>query len=97
MSAYKQYFPYDSEKPLIQRRTGVNDQSVPVGSGGPVSLAITPEIGRVLYLNKYWVAGIGVGIYDHETEADELTSAVKYNVPMTYVGYSLYCPWPVYL
>jgi len=41
-------------------------------------------------LNKYWDAGIGVGIYDHETEADELTSAVKYNVLMTYVGYSFY-------
>ena len=41
-------------------------------------------------LDKYWDAGIGFGIYDHETESDELKSAVKYNVLMTYIGYSFY-------
>ena len=41
-------------------------------------------------LNKYWDAGIGFGIYDHETESDELKNAIKYNVLMTYVGYSFY-------
>jgi hypothetical protein len=41
-------------------------------------------------LNKYWDAGIGFGIYDHETETDELKNAIKYNVLMTYVGYSFY-------
>ena len=41
-------------------------------------------------LNKYWDAGIGFGLYDHETESDELKSAIKYNVLMTYVGYSFY-------
>lgn len=41
-------------------------------------------------LNKYWDAGIGFGVYDHETETDELKSAVKYDLLMTYVGYSFY-------
>ena len=41
-------------------------------------------------LDKYWDAGIGFGIYDHETETDELKNAIKYNVLMTYVGYSFY-------
>jgi len=41
-------------------------------------------------LNKYWDAGIGFGLYDHETESNELKNTVQYNVLMTYVGYSFY-------
>lgn len=41
-------------------------------------------------LNKYWDAGIGAGIYDHSTESSELRSEIKYNVLMTYIGYSFY-------
>ena len=41
-------------------------------------------------LDKYWDAGIGFGIYDHEIESDALRNAIKYNVLMTYVGYSFY-------
>ena len=35
-------------------------------------------------------AGIGFGIYRHDTEADDLSSDVEYNVLMTYIGYSFY-------
>lgn len=41
-------------------------------------------------LDKYWDAGIGYGIYQHDTEKGELRSDVKYDVIMTYVGYSFY-------
>jgi hypothetical protein len=41
-------------------------------------------------LDRYWDAGIGVGIYDSKTESSELSSEIEYNVLMTYVGYSFY-------
>jgi len=41
-------------------------------------------------LDKYWDAGIGYGIYQHNTEKDELRTEVEYDVIMTYVGYSFY-------
>lgn len=41
-------------------------------------------------LDRYWDAGIGYGIYQHDTESSDLSNDVKYNVLMTYVGYSFY-------
>ena len=41
-------------------------------------------------VNKYWDTGIGYGIYDHETDTNELKNKIKYNVLMLYVGYSFY-------
>lgn len=41
-------------------------------------------------LDKYWDAGIGYGIYQHDTESSELSNNVEYDIFMTYVGYSFY-------
>jgi len=41
-------------------------------------------------VNKYWDAGIGYGIYEHETDTSELTNKIKFDVLMMYVGYSFY-------
>ena len=41
-------------------------------------------------LNKYWDAGIGVIMYDHDIETDELKNSIEYDGLMTYVGYSFY-------
>ena len=41
-------------------------------------------------LNRYWDAGTGAGIYDHDIETAELNNRIKYNILMTYVGYSFY-------
>jgi len=41
-------------------------------------------------VNKYWDAGIGYGIYEHETETSELSNKIEYDVVMMYVGYSFY-------
>jgi len=40
-------------------------------------------------LDKHWDAGIGYGIYRHDTDKGELRSNVEYDVIMTYVDYSL--------
>ena len=41
-------------------------------------------------LDRYWDAGIGYGLYQHDTESSGLSNDVKYEVLMTYVGYSFY-------
>ena len=41
-------------------------------------------------LDRYWDAGIGYGIYQHDTESSGLSNDVEYEVLMTYVGYSFY-------
>lgn len=41
-------------------------------------------------INKKWDTGIGYGIYYHDTEGGGLRNKVKYNMLMTYVGFSWY-------
>ena len=41
-------------------------------------------------LSKRWDAGIGYGIYHHDTQSGGMRNKVKYNVVMTYVGFSFY-------
>jgi membrane-associated phospholipid phosphatase len=69
-------------------RLSVSADLTGLSLGGQKQLDASVSLGY--RLDKYWDAGFGFGIYDHETESDELKSAVKYNVLMTYIGYSFY-------
>ena len=41
-------------------------------------------------LNKKWDAGVGYGIYKHDTESGGLKNIVEYDMLMTFVGFSWY-------
>jgi len=82
--------------PLVNAAVGYqfNPRLSVVATLGGLSLSnqkqLDANISMGYRLDRYWDAGIGYGIYQHDTESSELSSEVDYEVLMTYVGYSFY-------
>ena len=48
------------------------------------------NISLMYRINKKWDAGVGYGIYNHDTESGGLRNEVEYNMLMMFVGFSWY-------
>ena len=82
--------------PLINAALGYqfNPRLSVVADLGGLSLGDQKQLDATLSvgyrLDRYWDAGIGYGIYQHDTESSGLSNDVEYEVLMTYAGYSFY-------